>query len=148
MKFSETKGRKVVALSTADTIGKVRSFLVDPASRSVVALRLKKTDQGDVVRWDDLSAFGADAITVEDPTAITELDGELEGLRGKRHRLLKKRVLTTGGDELGNVTDVEFDPDTGGLTNIILDGDAELAADRLVGVGSYAVIMQEQPDHE
>ncbi len=148
MKFSETKGRRVVAMSTADTVGQVRGFLVDPASRSVVALRLKKTDRGDVLRWDDLTAFGVDAITIGDPTAIAELDGELKALRGKRRRLLKKRVLTTGGDELGNVADVEFDPDTGGLTNIMLHEDAEISADRLVGIGSYAVIVQEQPDNE
>lgn len=143
MKFSETKGRKVVAMSTAETVGQIRGFLVDPASRSVVALRLKKTDRGDVLRWDELTAFGVDAITVGDPTAITELDDELKALGGKRRRLLKKRVLTTGGDELGKVTDIEFDPDTGGLTNIILHEDKKLAADRLVGVGSYAVVVQE-----
>ena len=148
MKFSETKGRKVVAMSTADTVGQVRGFLVDPASRSVVALRLKKTDQGDVLRWKDLTAFGVDAITVGDPTAITELDGELKALRGKRRRLLKKRVLSTGGDELGTVADVEFDPDTGTLTNIMLHEDAEVSADRLVGIGSYAVVVKEKPDNE
>ena len=148
MRFSETKGRKVVALSTAETAGKVRGFLVDPASRSVVALRLKKTDRGDVLRWEDLTAFGADAITIADPAAITERDDRLKTLGGKRRRLLKKRVLSTGGDELGTVADVEFDPDTGALTRIILHEDAELAADRLVGIGSYAVVVREQPDHE
>lgn len=143
MKFSECKGRQVVAVDTAGTVGQVRSFLVDPASRSVVALRLKKTDSGDVLRWDDLGAFGVDAITIPDQSAITELDGELKNLRGKRHRLVKKRVLTTGGDEVGHVADVEFDPKTGGLTHLILDDDAAISADRLIGVGSYAVVVRE-----
>ncbi len=148
MKFSETKGRKVVAMSTADTVGQLRGFLVDPASHSVVALRLKKTEGGDVLRWDDLTAFGVDAITIGDPKAITELDGELKALSGKRRRMLRKRVLTTGGDELGTVADVEFDPDTGGLTTIMLQEDAEISGDRLVGIGSYAVVVHEQPDNE
>lgn len=144
MRFSDAKGHKVVDKSTATTVGQVRGFLVDPRSRSVAALRLKKTDQGDVLRWSDLTAFGVDAITIGDSAAITELDDELEAFRGKRRRLLKKRVLTTGGDELGEVADVEFDPDTGTLTTILLQ-DGEVAADRLVGIGSYAVVVQEQP---
>lgn len=144
MRFSDAKGHKVVDKSTATTVGQVRGFLVDPRSRSVAALRLKKTDRGDVLRWSDLTAFGVDAITIGDSAAITELDDELEAFRGKRRRLLKKRVLTTGGDELGEVADVEFDPDTGKLTTILLQ-DGEVAADRLVGIGSYAVVVQEQP---
>ena len=144
MRFSDAKGHKVVDKSTASTVGQVRGFLVDPRSRSVAALRLKKTDRGNVLRWRDVDAFGVDAVTIGDSAAITELDDELEAFRGKRRRLLKKRVLTTGGDELGEVADVEFDPDTGALTTILLQ-DGEVAADRLVGIGSYAVVVQEQP---
>lgn len=147
MRFSDAKGHKVVDKSTATTVGQVRGFLVNPRSRSVAALRLKKTDRGNVLRWSDLTAFGIDAITIGDSAAITELDDELEAFRGKRRRLLKKRVLTTGGDELGEVADVEFDPDTGKLTTILLQ-DGEVAADRLVGIGSYAVVVQEQPADE
>lgn len=144
MRFSEVKGRKVVDKSTANTVGQVRGFLVDPRSRSVAALRLKKTDRGNVLRWVDLTAFGIDAVTIRDSAAITETDDELKAFRGKRGRLLKKRVLTTGGDELGEVSDVEFDPGTGTLTTILLQ-DEEVAADRLVGIGSYAVVVREQP---
>lgn len=147
MRFSDATGQKVVDKSTATTVGQVRGFLVNPRSRSVAALRLKKTDRGNVLRWSDLTAFGVDAITIGDSAAITELDDELEAFRGKRRRLLKKRVLTTGGDELGEVADVEFDPDTGKLTTILLQ-DGEVAADRLVGIGSYAVVVQEQPADE
>lgn len=144
MKFSEAKGHKVVDKSTATTVGKVRSLLVDPGSCSVAALRLKKSDRGEVLRWGDLIAFGVDAVTIDDPAAIAELDGELKALRGKRGRLLKKRVLTTGGDELGEVSDVEFNPDTGKLTAILLQ-DGEIAGERLVNVGSYAVVVKEEP---
>lgn len=147
MKFSEAKGHKVVSLATAETVGKVRGLLVDPVLRSVVAVRLKKkTDRGDILRWDNLTAFGVDAVTISDLAAVTELDADLEPLRGKRRRLRKKRVLTSDGDELGKVADVDFDPDTGALTNIILHEGPEIPAERLIGVGSYAVVVREQPD--
>lgn len=144
MKFSEAMGHKIVDKSTANTVGKVRTLLVDPRSRSVAALRLKKSDRGEVLRWGDLIAFGVDAVTIGDPAAIIELDDEMKALRGKRGRILKKRVLTTGGDELGEVSDVEFNPDTGKLTSILLQ-DRVIAAERLVDIGSYAVVVKEEP---
>lgn len=143
MRFSDAKGRKVVDKGTASTVGQVRGFLVDPASRSVVALRLKKTDRGEALRWADLTAFGVDAVTIGDPAAITDLDSELTQLSDKRRSLLKKRVLTSGGDEVGHVLDIDFDANTGALTTILLQEGGEISADRLIGVGPYAVVVQE-----
>lgn len=145
MRFTEAKGHKVVDASRAETVGRVRSLLVDPRSRSVVALRLKKTDHGDLLRWSRLSAFGHDAVTIADTSALVEKDEELEPFGGKRRRLLKKRVLSTRGDELGTVRDVEFDAETGRLTTILLREGEDVSADRLVGVGSYAVVVRTEP---
>lgn len=145
MRFSEARGRKVVDTNTAATVGQVRDLLADPGSRRVVALRLKKCDQGEALRWADLTAFGVDAVTIGDPGAITDLDAELTELSDKRRSLLKKRVLTSGGDEVGHILDIDFDADTGALTTILLKEGGALDAGRLVDVGSYAVIVQEEP---
>ncbi len=50
MLYSDLKGRKLVDTSTADTVGKVDGFLLDPSSRTVAALEFKKTDSGSTVR--------------------------------------------------------------------------------------------------
>ena len=63
----------------------------------------------------------------------------------KHHRMLGKRVFSTGGDELGKVDDVEFDPDTGTITALFLAG-GEVAGVRLIGVGSYAVVVQAEEE--
>ena len=63
MLFSDAKGRKVVSTSTAETVGKVREFVVDPASRSVIAIHLKKAESGETLRWSDITGFGEDAVT-------------------------------------------------------------------------------------
>lgn len=149
MRFSDAKGHRVVSSSTAETVTRVKGFVVDPVSRSVVALRLKKSDEGTVLRWADLGAFGADAVTVTDPTVIGDRDEDAEVTRlfGKEHEVIKKRVLTTGGDELGTVEDVDFDLETGMLTTLLLDKKSsvrEVAASRLLGVGSYAVVVRDQ----
>ncbi|MFC7754785.1 PRC-barrel domain-containing protein [Tsukamurella soli] len=66
---------------------------------------------------------------------------DLVGLCGKDHRALGKRLLDTNGDELGRVDDVEFDPRSGDVTALVL-ADGRVPGTRLVGIGSYAVVVQ------
>ncbi len=144
MLFSEAKGRKVVSSSTAATVGKVSRFVVDPGSRAVVGIELKKkTEHGDTLRWVDITAFGSDAVTVTGPEKIGDGGESVKALSGKAHRVLGKRVLTSTGDELGEVTDVDFDPASGALTALVVDKDSEVEASRLLGVGSYAVVVRD-----
>jgi uncharacterized protein YrrD len=141
--FSEATGRKVVSTATAETVGKIDGFVIDPARHAVVALTLKKTDSGDTLRWADITAFGHDAVTVSGADTIIEADQDLASLTRKDHRVLGKLVLSTRGDELGKVNDVEFDPDTATITALHLDG-GHVEGVRLIGVGSYAVVVQSE----
>jgi uncharacterized protein YrrD len=140
MRFSEALGHKVVSLASAETVGILAEFVIDPQSRRVVALGINKSPSGTALRWDDIESFGPDAVTVSDADKIAGPDRDVDRLSGKDHHFLGKRVLLTVGDELGEVEDVEFNADTGGLVAIMLkSGDVE--AHRLVGVGSYAVVV-------
>lgn len=143
MRFSEAAGRKVVSTSTADTVGRIDEFVVDPRARAVVALKLKKTAAGDSLYWSDITAFGADAVTVTGADRIGPANADVVALTGKAHHLLGKRALSTTGDELGKVDDVEFEPDSGEITGLVLSG-GRVEGIRLVGVGSYAVVVQAQ----
>jgi sporulation protein YlmC with PRC-barrel domain len=145
MLFSDARRHKVVASSSAETIGRVSQLVVDPVTRSVVALQLKKTEGGDVLRWGDLTAFGTDAVTVTDAGKIGDGDERVRALTGKDHRVLGKRVLTSAGDDIGKVVDVDFDTRSGALTAILVDSGNDVAADRLLGVGSYAVVVLDAP---
>ncbi|HVL93803.1 MAG TPA: PRC-barrel domain-containing protein, partial [Acidimicrobiales bacterium] len=53
-----------------------------------------------------------------------------------------RRVLTERGRELGAVADVEFDPATGAVTAVLV-GQTTVAGDRLIGLGSYALVVKE-----
>lgn len=141
MRFSEARGHKVVSTSSAETVGLVDHLVVDPRTRSVLALRLKKSKAGDTLRWSDLTAFGADAATVSGEDLLTEPDEKVAALSAKEREILGKRVLSSAGDELGSVADVDFNPETGTLTTLVLDR-GEVSADRLMDVGSYAVVVK------
>jgi len=140
MRFSESVGRKVVSTSTAETVGKVHGFVVDPATRTVTALQLKKSGDGDTLRWSDITGFGTDAVMIADADLITPAGQDVRALTGKEHDVVGKRVLSSGGEELGRVDDVEFDPDSGVVTALVL-GDGQVEGSRLVGVGPYAAIV-------
>jgi uncharacterized protein YrrD len=140
MRFSEATGRKVVSTTTAATVGKIHDFVIDAHGPVVAAVELKKTDNGDTLRWADITAFGADAVTVEAAEKVTDGGDDITPLLAKSNHVLKKLVLSTAGDELGKVADVEFDPATGEVTALVLDT-GEIAAKRLIGIGSYAVVV-------
>lgn len=144
MLFSDAKGHKVVSTDTAEQVGKIKGVVVDPHTRSVVALLLKKTDGGSILKWSDLTGFGSDAATVTSSARLVEHDEQVDALTGKAHDVLGKRVLDTRGDELGSVKDLDIEPTTGAITSIVLER-RSVAGDLLVGVGSYAVVVSHTP---
>ncbi len=142
MRFTEATSRKVVSTSTAETVGQIADFVIDPRSHTVVAVTVKKTDAGDTVLWPRITAFGTDAVTVAGAEAVVDANDVVADLASKDHRLLGKRILTTAGEDLGPVTDVEFDPTSGAVVAVIA-ATGEIAGGRLIGIGSYAAIVHD-----
>jgi sporulation protein YlmC with PRC-barrel domain len=142
MLSTQVTGRSVVSTSTADTVGQVADLVIDPGSRSVAAVTLKKTASGDTVMWNDITGFGADAVTVEGAGVIREANDAVKALSSKDHRLHGKRVLTDSGEDLGRLSDVDFDPDSGALNTLIVPNGV-VAGSRLISVGSYAIVVHD-----
>ena len=141
MRVSAALGRKVVSLETAETVGTLDEFVVDPGRRRIIALGIGGVKHGNMLPWDGIEAFGSDAVTVRAADRVGNPDADVDRLAGKDHRFLDKRVLTDAGDELGSLEDVEFDADSGELQSLVLAG-REIPALRLLGVGSYAVVVR------
>jgi len=145
MLYSDLKGRKLVDTTSADTVGKVDGFLLDPAGRTVAGLEFKKTDHGSAVAWEDLASVGADAVTVAGTDVLVDPEGRLADLATKDAQVLKKRVLTDAGEDLGAVHDIDIDPQSGALLELIVGEKKQrhsVAGSRLLGVGSYAVVVK------
>ncbi|MBO1765758.1 PRC-barrel domain-containing protein [Allobranchiibius sp. GilTou38] len=141
MRFKKATGRKVVSLATAETVGKVSRFVIDVPQRRIAALVLRKTDKhGEILTWSDVTGFGDDAVTVADVGVLSEADGPMKELSDKDYQLMGKRVLSTRGDDLGEVKDVDFDPGTG-LLETIHYPDGSARGDALVGIGTYAAVI-------
>ena len=142
MLFSEALGHKVVSTGNATTVGLVSSFVIDPSAGRVVALSLKKTPgTGTLLPYSDITAFGADAVTVTGEELIVAEEGRFAELNGKAHAILKKRILTTAGLQVGAVRDVDFDPADGRILGLITD-DQPIDGRALIGIGSYAVMVR------
>jgi sporulation protein YlmC with PRC-barrel domain len=142
VKFSEAEGRKVVSTSTAETIGKVADYVIDPKQKALAAIVLKKTSgKEDTIPWDSVDAFGEDAVMIKDENVLVVPSGRLAELMDKSLREHGKLVLSSAGVDLGKLDDVEFDPKTGTLTALLLNG-TTIDGGRLLAAGSYAVIVQ------
>jgi sporulation protein YlmC with PRC-barrel domain len=135
MLFSQVRGLPVVTLTDAEQVGTVRSLIVDAASGVVTRVLIsgRRPRRETVLPWDALHAIGPDAVLVHPATAPAE--------PGTVQDLLGSRVLTEAGDERGRVQDVAFDPDTGRVETL-LTAFGMLPADRLLGIGDYALVVR------
>lgn len=137
--FSQTKGRGVVGLATAETLATVTGLAITPSPARIAALRLKTKVPGTLLTWNHVQAFGPDAITVRSADDIqSEIDAKPPA--DKRHDPLGKRVLTETGHDLGTLQDIEFDETTGHIRRLITTGQ-DVPGDRLLGAGGYAVTV-------
>ncbi|MBV9160525.1 MAG: PRC-barrel domain-containing protein [Pseudonocardiales bacterium] len=142
MLFSQARKRNVVNTTTATRVGRVDGFVVLPGPARVALLRLGKVSgAGTLLAWEDLQGFGPDAVTVPTDAVIRPPRDALEQRAEDNDlEIMGKRVLTERGMELGPVTDVDFDPETGAVTSLITKTET-IAGQQLIGLGGYAVVV-------
>jgi uncharacterized protein YrrD len=147
MRFTDIHGRKVVNLEDAETLGRVDSYVVDPARHAVVALQLSRV-KGDAcfLSWADLHALGADAVTVSDAARLRRAANETEErAASKEFQVIGKLVLSESGTVLGTGEDVEVDGESGTIVAVDLGEAGTVAGDRIIGLGSYALVVTDAP---
>ena len=145
--FKAADGRKVISKTTAEEIGSVKSFVVDPSASRVSAIQIGgRRANAELVDWTNVSAFGDDAVIVNSDD-VARGPGEREKDAVKGHiRARGTRVLTTDGFDVGKVSDVTFDGATGELTGIVVNKKDLVSADRLISLGSYALVISARTD--
>ncbi|MFE0641629.1 hypothetical protein ACFW2Y_08465 [Streptomyces sp. NPDC058877] len=137
--FSRVKGHGVVGLDTAETLATVTGLTVAPSPARITALRVKTKGPGTLVTWNHVHACGPDAVTIRSAEDIQpEDDASIPA--DKLYDPLGRRVLTEAGQDLGPADDIEFDATTGHIQRLVLV-DQDVDGERLLGTGSYAVIV-------
>jgi sporulation protein YlmC with PRC-barrel domain len=141
-RFSAVVGRRLVSRASAEELGDLRRLVVDVGQRRVASLVVGKGRKAELVDWGELSGFGPDAVMVGDESALRAPrdDHESAAAAGKLD-LVGKLVLSDKGEELGQASDVVFDPATGTVETLIV-GEHEVPATSLLGVGSYAAVVK------
>lgn len=144
--FRQAHGRKVISRATASDVGAVNHLLLDADQRRIAAVVVGRGKNAQLVDWDQLSGFGPDAVMINDEGALRAPadDRERAAADGKLD-LVGKRILTEGGNELGTLDDVTFDPATG-VVELLVTEDREISARSLLGSGPYAVVLDRRQE--
>lgn len=136
-------GRKVIAANSADEIGNVKTFVIDPTGRQITHLQIAgRKRSAQVVDWAQLASFGADAVIVHNADAVHDVVAERTGdmVRGTID-LLGSRLLSTDGVQVGTVTDVDFD-ETSGQIEAVATEHGRIDGTNICSLGSYALIFE------
>jgi sporulation protein YlmC with PRC-barrel domain len=141
-RFTAATGRRVVSRTSAEEVGSLAHIVIDAERRQVAMLVIGKGRKARLVAWEKVSGFGPDAIMIADERALQEpRDDREQAAADGNLELVGKRVLSDTGNDLGKVTDVVFDPDTGAIESIAVD-ERESPADSLLGAGTFAVVLR------
>lgn len=142
--FTNVERRPVIAADSAESIGSVHGFVLDPVGRRIEAIHVDgRGKRASVLAWSSVSAFGADAVmATPGATASTaEQDREKAAVAGDVS-MIGARVLSVDGRERGTVTDAEFDTATGAVLRAITD-EGPVEASRFRALGSYALVVSD-----
>lgn len=134
-------GRQVVSVASAEQIGSVKQFVVDETGKQVMRIHVAGGKLRPLlVGWESIASFGPDAVILDEQGRLSEpSDRDVEVVR-QRVDVLGARVLDTDGVELGTVSDVAFDPDTGKVRSIEMTSE-NIDAGRIRALGTWALVV-------
>ncbi len=142
MNVSGLDKHPVLDVSTATTVGQIDDVVIDPASRAVLGFLLRKTPaKATWLSWANIKSLGTDAATIDNVDVLADGPGPEAAPALKKQKVIGGRVLTDEGLELGRLADVEFEPDSGAVTSLVLADGRALPGSLLLGIGSYATVV-------
>jgi len=153
MNASDLKGRAVVTLSDATKVGQVDETLFDAQYRTVLGFRVSSGvfHPNEAVLRSQVSAIGADAITLPNPSALNHEDRfpELQGAV-PLSKVVGTKMVTPSGELVGTVSAVTLDESaqnvvTYTLATSILDrmrhGQPQVGVGDVTSVGAEGIMI-------
>jgi uncharacterized protein YrrD len=155
MKATELRGMRVVSVPGAENLGEVEDLVLNPNldAQRVVAVRVKSVPEGLVKTVSAVDVvIGHDAVAIKEVRSIPEEElTELEGTVDLS-KLLGSKVMSHGGNILGNVEDVEVEPSDLSITGYdlgkgaladLFGGKSSLPAARSIHYGEFLMVPAE-----
>lgn len=147
----------VLAINTGEKIDTVKELIYDPEQNRVRGFLIDEGgwfSEAKVILIDDVKSIGKDALMVDSTEAIkraSDVRGKVAFIAEEGHYLTHTRVITEGGNELGKVTDIYFDSETGnviefevsqGVVEDVKGGKKRFRLEDIVTVGKEATIVR------
>lgn len=138
MRWRKSLGKPVIDRSSGETIGEVTTLIASVESHRITGIVVDDR----IAPWSTTRGIGHDAVTVPSVDALTEpTDGDEKRIVDGDVDPLGRSVYTEDGFALGSLTDIDFDADTGEIGRLLL-ADDDLAGSRMLGIGSFAVVVR------
>jgi sporulation protein YlmC with PRC-barrel domain len=149
-----TKGTPVVSLADGARLGTVDHVYFDPESKSVVGFTFHQGNglfgrsSSGLVDITDVHAFGADAVTITDVSAVRSelaVESRKEALLDLE-TLLHRTVMTENGTQVGRVRAIQFGNASYQLAGLDVDGadgqrPVHITSDRIQTIGEELIII-------
>jgi uncharacterized protein YrrD len=125
-KASEILGRPLVVREGGQAVGKVKDLVVDDSGKRVlgfvVSEGLFKTTK--VALYASIQTIGPDSVIIGTADGLVKaVDApDIKSVMDKGQKIRGIKVHTTGGKDLGEVDDFEFDDSTGAVLGYELSG--------------------------
>ncbi len=151
VKRSELYKRLVIDRQTSETVGHLSQLLLDAPSQKIVGFQCGGglfAGHPQAFSWDQIESVGADSIVITGP----QWDPDFEGT-GPMAAPIGHELWTDTGNQMGKVTDLLFDPDTGHVLHYIftskgwqslMDGTYLLPPVAVSSIGSKRIIALEK----
>lgn len=99
--FSDAEGRPVVAADTAEDIGEVKGFIVDPTATRIDAIHVSgRKGRADLIAWTSIRSFGPDAVVADnadvDDAVFDAESGEITAVQTSSGRIDAQRLHAVG----------------------------------------------------
>lgn len=150
-------GLSVITLDDGKKLETVKDIIYDPAQNRVRGLLIDVGgwfSEARVLPIEEVKSIGDNAVIIEDSTAIhkaSELGEKVAGITSEGHHLTKNSVVTEDGTELGQITDIIFDTESGfvkefevsqGLIKNVASGKKWFRIEDIVTVGDQVTIVR------
>jgi uncharacterized protein YrrD len=162
IKGKDIVGLKVVAKNSGSFAGEVKELIYDPQSNRVRALLLGQNGLfGDsrLLMFDDITSIGKDVVIIETTKVIkkeSEVPEEVSQIARESNYLTKTKIITEDGKDLGTVSDIFFDENSGeveemevsqGLANL-QSGKKRIKVEDIVTIGKDATIVKSSAEQD